>query len=726
MATGGGPSVDFALKISDLASASQLKSLLQGQAMPMFKFAAETAPYWNGPVEKMPQGTRAEFQLSQGGSWKTATGISFGLTGSAPCTLEILKSGRVIEYLGNLDVSSRTGLPAGDYSGSVYVKLSLSFNISGNVGGAGSVGALGIAGNAKGSAGTNFVFAHRVKCGTLLKDAVTEAFNNFVFPFQPSCAVQMAAGDLAQVTFNGCMSYSLSLSYGIDTYNFSAPSVQTVLDSCAKGVASLSLPSAAVDIGASASLGLTHSDDFTAIVQKLDANDAILYLMRARKDDVSGGVSVGAQVTVTTAPSVSIDQQKLQAGVDRVTRGLGGKPAAALCGNLQTKLNSKLSAWMGKTVQGGAGLKAVWDAESDEMMIAQYRVTLDDIAAVNNSWQDFSVGNLQSAVGAGGLKLQPGSGVSTNLNRSFSVKITFFNFSLAQDVSSYFQKTKTYVTDEGNIRFLFDVGEESDSAVNQALQKARIHFVAEAEAKQPADVKLEIELSETNSSDGAQDMAAIPGYLSQSPQSLAATNDMRQFVAAHPKGTLNLKCLLESGAYGKLTCSPYNGNKPPVDQSVDAKNWQVFHDATVSLLDLDYAAGVTYTLWQHWNEAANDGSGAAVADRRLCGDASAGEAFWEGRPPDVQLRLNYFCLAASDFMNLCDDLHQLAALLSTVEIPEDWNRLLNDLKGIVLRDVNTDFAKPAIASLLKLCSSQQVTYEKRQYGDALTCTINLS
>lgn len=722
MATGDVPSLNFALKISDLASASQLKSLLRGQAMPIFKFAAETAPYWNGPVEKMPQGTKLSFKLSQDGCWKTSTGISFGLTGSAGCALEIVKSGCAINYLENLDATSKAGLPAGDYSGSVYVKLSLSFNITGNVSGAGSVGALGISGNAKGSAGENFVFAHKIECGTLLKDAITETCNRFVFPFQPSCAVEMAPGDVAQVTFNGCMSYSLTLSYGIDTYKFGAPSVQTVLDSCAKGMGSLTLPSGTVDIGASANLGLTHSDDFTAIVEKLDANDAFLYLMRARKTDVSGGAGVGAQITITGMPSLRVDQQKLQAGVDHFTRGLGGQKAAALCGDLQGKLNGKLGSWMNKAVQGGAGLKLAWDAEKDTTLISKYKVALGNPTVLDHSWDYFCAGNIQSAVGAGGLMLEPGSGVCTNLNRSLTVCVTFFNFFHAQDVSSYFQKTKAYVTDDGNIRFLFDVGEESDSTVNKAMQKARIHFVAEAESKEAADVKLEIELSETDNRDEARHMVAIPGYLSTSSQSSAAANDMQQFAAAHPKGTLNLNSALESSAYGKLTCSPYNGNKPPADQSVDAKNWQVFHDAAVPLLNLDYAAGVTYKTWQQWNEAS---TGAKVADRRSCGDASAGIAFWEGRPADVQLKLNYFCLASSDFMNLCDDLQQLAQLLGTVKIPDDWNRLLNDLKGIVLRDVNTDFAKPAVASMLKLCSPKQVTYEKQECGDALTCTISL-
>jgi hypothetical protein len=76
-------------------------------------------------------------------------------------------------------------------------------------------------------------------------------------------------------------------------------------------------------------------------------------------------------------------------------------------------------------------------------------------------------------------------------------------------------------------------------------------------------------------------------------------------------------------------------------------------------------------------------------------------------------------------MNLCDDLQQLAQLVSTIKIPDDWNRLLGDLKDIVMRDVNTDFAKPAVAALLKLCPAKELSYEKQVVGDALTCTVSL-
>lgn len=712
------PALDLTLKISQLGDASQLNSLLQGQAEPLFKFGAATAAYWNGPVEKFPSGNRASFHLSDSACWKTSTGISFGLTGGAECDLEILTQGYAVEYLDSLDATAKSGLPAEAYGGSVYVKLSLSFDISGDVSGAGGVGALGISGNAKGSVGASFAFAHKVKCGTLLKDAIAESFRKFVFPFQPSCAVEMAAGDLAQVSFSGAMSYSLQLSYGLANYSFTAPSVNTVLESCTKGAASLTLPSATIDIGARANLDCSHSDDFTAMVQKVDDGHAFLYLMRARKTEVSGGASVGAQVSIMATPTLTVDPQMLQDAVDHISHGQAGAKVTAFSPELQSKINNKLD----ELVKNGAGLKAGFDRQSSATMILKYKVALRDPAALQHSWNYFCVGDIRSAVGAGGLILDPGSGICSEINRSLSIGVTFFNFFHAQDVNSYFQKSKTVITDTGDVRFLFDVGEESEATMNRVLRKARIHFVADAEANKAADVKLEIELSETNDRKEARHMIAIPGYLPAGSQATGASADMQEFVAANPGGTLNLNFVLEPSAYGKLTCSPYNGKKPPVDQSVDAGNWQVFYDAAVSLLNMDYAAGITYSEWQAWNEAANGGT---VADRRHIGDPAAGAVVWSGKATEVQLKLGYFCAATASFMDLCDDLQQLAERVSTAKIPDAWNRLLCDLKDIVTRDVNTDFAKPAVAALLRLCPARNVSYDKQVCGPALTCTIGL-
>ena len=147
----------------------------------------------------------------------------------------------------------------------------------------------------------------------------------------------------------------------------------------------------------------------------------------------------------------------------------------------------------------------------------------------------------------------------------------------------------------------------------------------------------------------------------------------------------------------------------------------------MALLSLSFGGGVTYQVWAKWNRAANGIlNESAPADRRHCGDwdGSDARAIWTD-DPNHAINLDYFCLATSSFMDLCDDLQRLAERVSTAKIPDDWNLLLGDLKDIVTKDVNTDFAKPAVAALLKLCPAKTVSYDKQVCGDALTCTISL-
>ena len=88
MATGDVPSLDVSFAISELADSSHLKTLIQADVAPAFKFAAASVHHWDTPVEKFPAGLKLDFNLTQGASWATSTGITFGLSGTAGCALE--------------------------------------------------------------------------------------------------------------------------------------------------------------------------------------------------------------------------------------------------------------------------------------------------------------------------------------------------------------------------------------------------------------------------------------------------------------------------------------------------------------------------------------------------------------------------------------------------------------------------------------------------------------
>ncbi|HUI82872.1 MAG TPA: hypothetical protein VL240_01545 [Candidatus Binatia bacterium] len=723
MAKPAGSSFDLSVKISDLSDASHLKSLLQNQAGQAFRFAEELAAHWASPVRTVPQGTKFKFSLSDAGNWKTATGIGFGLTATAQCELDVLNSGAVLKYRDDIGAAATSGLPAGPYPGSSYIKLSLDFQLEGNLSGTGSAGAIGISGNAKASSDATLLFAHKVPNGMLLKDAVREALDRLVFAFQPSCAADMSAGDIAQVCFNGTLNCSFTLSYGLAKYSFAAPSVSTALKRTTKSGSALDLPSASVSVGASLSIAYTHSDDFSAIVQKTAVSDASLYLMRAHKNKVSGSIGLAAQVTLTGS-SLHLDPHALQQGIARIVGQSAAAKVAAQAGELEETLDSLVENWMKNEVGNGAGLKASWDSQTATTMLFKYRVDLAHTELCDRSWRDFVLGDLRSAVGAGGLVLEPGSGINHQISRSFTLSATFFNFFHAKDVDTYFQSSTVSVAPNGDLRFLFDVGREHETQINQVLKKTRIHFLADAGASGPGDVKLQIEMCETRSGREARHMAAVAGYLSPNPQVAAVRKDMEDFVAAHHAGTLTLTCILEPSAYGKLTCSPA-GDRPPQDDSADRNNWQVFDHASILLLGLDNVRDVTWQKWQEWNRAAN---GATVANRRHWGDWDGSDAstVWHVNDTNTRTLLNRLCLVSSEFMNLCDDLHRLAERLGAAHIPDDWNLLLDNLKNIVVTDVNTDFAKPAVAALLKLSAPQQVKYTRQGSAKTLTCTLTMT
>ena len=52
------PSLDLSISTADLTNASQLKRLIQGNAVPIFTFGAQMAPYWSAPVSRFPMATR--------------------------------------------------------------------------------------------------------------------------------------------------------------------------------------------------------------------------------------------------------------------------------------------------------------------------------------------------------------------------------------------------------------------------------------------------------------------------------------------------------------------------------------------------------------------------------------------------------------------------------------------------------------------------------------------
>ena len=728
------PSVSLSIELSDLSSVSQLKKLIQGNARPVFDFGAAVAPYWNSAVQTIPNGTTADIAVSGSGNWKTTTGIGFGLSGSAKCQLKVVTSGSVFSYAPDLKSQPTAKLPTAPYNGSAYIVLSLDFQISGTVSGSGNISGIGIGGKAMGSADASVTFCHLIDGTSTLSAAIEEAFDRFVFPFEPGCSADMGIGDIATVNFHGTLGCSLDVSYGITDISFAAPGVASALSSATQGSAQFTLPAGKVEIGAKASVSYTHEDDFTAIVQRSTANTAFLYVMRARKNDGSEAITVSATVNITNTPGVTIDSQKLQQAIDGIS-GVGGAQAAAAAADLAQGLTNKLNGWI-KSVNQGASLGAEWDQHQAASALFKYNINLNDGTSVGRSWTDLCTGDLRRAVADGGLIPLPGSGISTQLSTSFTIKLQFFNLFSATSKTTYFNNTYVVVTQSGDLRYMYDIGKEAEVDVQKSKRVCRIHFVVTIDQTSAGnlsstDVDLELELTATNNQAEAGHIGDVVGLIPPNQLVNQAQKAMQQFVTNNPSGTLNLVCILKPSAYGRLSCSEYIGNNPPMNQQQDSENWLAFQGACSGLLNLRYAAGLRYSDWQAFNRLCVYDEDTGTADRRHSGNPfNVPPSFW-GNNRDISEHVSYFLGNSAAFMNLCDDLHQLAGLATNTSTAMQDIRRYNDvlitLVGfIVSKDINIDFSKPAIAAILRLSNAKDIVAKSEASPGSYTCTVTIS
>jgi len=108
----------------------------------------------------------------------------------------------------------------------------------------------------------------------------------------------MTPGSSCRMNFDGKLNCSVDATYGIADHKLSAPSAGLVVKSILKA---WSL-TGSVKVSATASVKYAHTDHFGLVVEKQDADTALLYLVRSAQDEF--GESVGVTVGISS-PCVS-------------------------------------------------------------------------------------------------------------------------------------------------------------------------------------------------------------------------------------------------------------------------------------------------------------------------------------------------------------------------------------------------------------------------------------
>ncbi len=735
----------------DLKKPSDLAALFAGQAAAIFHVGSEIARYAGQPVRSAVSSTPAKLTLQGDPNWKTKSGIAFSLKADASCTIAIGNTSTKFPMAMNVDSKETTNVVAGPTAEMVYINIELDFDIKGTLAGGGNVSGVGIAGKASGSRSATLAYCQPVSAELETADAVKAAFDGLLFPFQPDCALNMPVGSIGKVNFDGTLDCELDITYGLGNYKLSAQELGAAQSSVKVAWDKLTPPSLVANAGAKASLTYKHTDHFGVIVQKLDANTALVYLVRSADDETeqSLGVSVGISAT---AVSCKVDPAQLKNAVKEITKG--GSPklqseVASLVPDLQTSLVGKANTWLSSHKED-AGLMLSLSQQSGRTVLYAFKVDLShgvsqDLA--RQSWTALMSGDLRQALQIGGFKLQPGSGVADSLKRSSCIQFHFFNLFQLTTTSDFFKNSVTKLAPDGSIRVFVDLGQESQFSIRSASETATIHFMATAtedtkgDNYQKAEVDLYIELSETNKPKEASRIANSIGSIAN-PAIQAAQQKMATFVANHGSKKLALITIFKPSAYQKLACSAYtvdtNGNAhpPALPQKQDENNWEVFQ-ASVKRLMTDLSGAVAelkYDDWKLWNVSSNYQIGDVpddhhVPDRRSVGDyMAAGQNLFSDRWPTYRP----FLLASTGFMNLCDDLHSLAAITAQVSTPTNWGSLIATLQKWVQSDVDPDWSKPALGALLDLCSvgatasSVSIDFQTAKDNSCFTCTLTLS
>jgi hypothetical protein len=717
--------------------------MLSSQKGAIFQILGELGTYAAQPIKAAAAAkASASVTLTDTASWKTSNGIGFSLTPTAKCSISIDTVSETFAVAMNIestDPKNTQNISAGPTAGIAYVNIDLDFSIQGSVSASGTVSGVGVAGKASGSAAATLSFSQPVADSLSTLEAIKTAFQQLVFPLDPGCTNNMQDGTVAKVAFDGTINCEMDVTYGLGDFKVSAPDLTSVQQSLAN-VFQLKSPSVEANVGVKGSITYAHTDHFALIVNKTGDNVVRLYLVRSSEDDAGVSIGITAGVT-TTAASVTVDPNKLQAVTQDVTgnSAIASQIASAASqpiNSLKTSLNGKLKNWA-SDVTGNVGLTVGLSRQKGHTALFVFQVDLTKADLAKQSWAALVGGSIAQALSLRGFTLEPGSGVADSLKRAATIQFQFFNFFSFKQVSDYFSNGYTELGKDGTIRIFRDLGQEQQATTKQTLQQFRIYF--EATATQgttgnisDAAVNLCIELSENGKSKYSTALANVVGLLPGSAAVNSAREGMIQFVSIAPSGTLDLILILTSSSYQKLSCTPYNGNKPaPLPQKQDQNNWDAFQSATESLVpDLNFVGNLSYEAWITFNRDCIDQVGSTITpDRRQVGDVGAvPPSFYDPYGPAGLV--TYFLQASAGFMNFCDDLKALAAGLPDVQSSKQWSDLLNFLTNIVTKDLFIDYAKPTAGALLTLCSERGVqvssTLTEAKDSSSLTCTVTIA
>jgi hypothetical protein len=719
--------------ITSLGSLKDLKSTVESD----FKLGPEFESQLDKPLAQLPANMRSvDVDYDGGPSW--AAGIfSFSLSVGGTGKLAVMLPGdTLLSYADDFqtDISIAADQSAGPPppktvtvpDGTAYVCVQLEFRISGGISATAPVGTVGICGSVNDQNVFGNTFYRKCSPTDTLHDAIGAAFSNYVLPLHPLTLTNLDPGDYLHHDFNACLQVGLGASIGYSKVLYAAQSPASIPGT--GGAVKLDtsfIPAFQAD--ASLSFHFAYTGSFEALLWKDNATTGHMHLYRSKVQDTS--LTLHAGISLTPDPGTSTANMTAQFG-SLMGKFLPGSLGQKFISKGTDEINGfagegcgKILGWLNPVNQGRATLDVAIDSTKQTFILLDYAFDLT-APAFSDAWKTAVAGDFVKALKTpnGGVSIGVGGGMEKFYSKKTSVSLNLFGQLRATWSDATINNTSMVYAGDNTFHLMAEEGRQQLALVNSSKREIDIYFAAQADYSDSGtklgEIELHCVLKATNNPKYGKYLANFLNLMAPAIGQAALAQSIAA-LAPVQGATEMLHLTFDEAAYGRLQASTIAHGKPD-NQAPDQQNYAAFTKAASDLIaespaNFSYAGqSLGYTIWSNWNIASNDKwppSPGAVPDRTQSGNTTngtnayiLGHEFPQASNSDAVL-ISYALQAASDFMNFCADLKNLASVTAQGPDLAPWNDLVDRLKSIIQRDVNQDFVAPATLALTRLCAS---------------------
>lgn len=732
--------LNFGSQTADLTNASDLVKFLTSNFPAELKFA--TDPTQSAAQTLQDLGNTAvslNFSTSKQLSWDLGTSgsVTFGFSPSASGGVSIQTSGTLFTYT-LADGSDPVSVPVPADKGYVSITFNVSIGVSG--GASFSSGNFGVSGSASASSTFAVAFRKAFPLNTNIVTAITQTFESFALPFQPSGLANAKDGDFLDYEYLGSIKAGFGVNYGVSGNILGGRSVDEITQSFNASPLGKAVVNIKPTFSAAASFAFAYDDEevFRVILERHTATAQLIYFRSDTKTVTTTeklGITLNAGASFNLTSNLPTAAGKIASAAvsklgDNAATGLANSIATDATGAIQgfiddvnTKVNGLLSKGDGQKIQ----LQLQQERLTSNTALFSFEFDLTQPDAIAKGYPLAVKGDFVNAIQVTGVDLDPGSFIESQWVQSSSVAFQFFDLFKAQEITQYFEDTKLVYAGNKTFRFIFKAGVKEIVSINSAENLCEVYFSATAPTDAVANVvnDLVVVLNFTtmdHTAKAAQETKRALTFIGGPALQNAATA-----IPDKLKGALTVNCQFSQSAFSQLNCDEYVNNKPSkLPHPVDAANYMAFIAAVQGILPPDnfnhdfLRFFASYDTWVEFNRVKIDQEGSQkTPDRRQIGSPAV--TVWPSRLNfvDTAERSALQCYIHADqaYMNLCDSLKHLASDLDAHTFDQNIDLLETSLTNIIKQNVAVFFIKPALAALFRSSKCSASSVQLTQTGD---------